>query len=246
MDHPLADALRSVGVGKVEVASHLNVDPKTVERWIAGRTPYPRHQRALADLTRRNAADLWPDATRRRRSQHATAPVATSYPYRGAVPTDAWLRLFRGARAEIDLLAYASLFIVDEPKIQLALVNRAEAGVTVRVALGDPTGDRVRARGEEEWIGPEIEARVRAALATFGTLGRKRGIEVRTHNTTLYNSIYRADSEFLVNMHIFGMAAASAPVVRLHADRDPETASAYQASFERVWRAARRVTQHSV
>jgi len=159
------------------------------------------------------------------------------------VPTAAWLQLFRSARAEIDLLAYGCLFIVDEPEIRLALVERAEAGVTVRVALGDPSGHRLRERGDDGWVGPEIETRVRSALATFKTLGHGRGIEVRTHNTTHYNSIYRADSDIMVNMHVFGVPAASAPVLRLQADRDPEAASAYQASFERIWGAATRVTQ---
>ncbi|MDG4824916.1 hypothetical protein O7635_23960 [Asanoa sp. WMMD1127] len=158
------------------------------------------------------------------------------------MPTDAWLRLFRNARAEIDVLAYGCLFVVDEPEIQLALVDRAKAGVTVRVALGDQSGDRIRARGVEEWGGRGIETRVRTALATFRILGRQQGIEVRTHNTTLYNSIYRADNEIMINMHVFGTPAADAPVLRLNADLSPETASVYQTSFERVWVNARRLT----
>ena len=36
------------------------VDPKTGQRWIAGRTPYPRHRRAIADLLGENEGYLWP------------------------------------------------------------------------------------------------------------------------------------------------------------------------------------------
>jgi hypothetical protein len=38
----------------------------------------------------------------------------------------------------------------------------------------------------------------------------------------LYNSIYRADDEMLVNPHVYGTAAAQAPVVHLqrHGDSD--------------------------
>jgi hypothetical protein len=34
------------------------------------------------------------------------------------------------------------------------------------------------------------------------------GVEFRLHRTVLYNSIYRADDQVLVNTHVFGLAAA--------------------------------------
>ena len=41
------------------------------------------------------------------------------------------------------------------------------------------------------------------------------GIEFRLHRTVLYNSIYRADDQLLVNTHIYGFPAAQAPVFHL-------------------------------
>lgn len=57
----------SVGVAmaaaRVEVdalVAATGVDPKTGQRWVAGRTPYPRHRRAIADLLGEDEGYLWP------------------------------------------------------------------------------------------------------------------------------------------------------------------------------------------
>ncbi|WP_091091035.1 Scr1 family TA system antitoxin-like transcriptional regulator [Micromonospora nigra] len=49
------------------LAEKVRVDPKTAARWLAaGRIPHPRTRLAVADVLRRDAADLWPEAFRRR------------------------------------------------------------------------------------------------------------------------------------------------------------------------------------
>ena len=40
-------------------------------------------------------------------------------------------------------------------------------------------------------------------------------MELRLHGTVLYNSIYRADDQLLVNTHIYGVMANNAPVFHL-------------------------------
>ncbi len=62
MRHPLARALQGIGLDMTDVASRLEVDPKTVARWIDGRVPYPRHRAALAQMTGWTERDLWPAA----------------------------------------------------------------------------------------------------------------------------------------------------------------------------------------
>ena len=51
----------------------------------------------------------------------------------------------------------------------------------------------------------------------------------------LYNSIYRADGQFLVNQHTYGIAAGQAPVFRLCDTGGGEMAALYLDSFEHVW-----------
>jgi len=54
----------------------------------------------------------------------------------------------------------------------------------------------------------------------------------------LYNSIYRADDQLLVNTHIFGTMASNAPVFHLRKIPGGEMANTYLDSFERVWERA--------
>ena len=42
-----------------DVAARLQVDPKTVRRWLEGRVPYPRHRWLLAATLGLDEADLW-------------------------------------------------------------------------------------------------------------------------------------------------------------------------------------------
>ncbi|GAB4583922.1 hypothetical protein [Nocardia sp. IFM 10818] len=67
------------------------------------------------------------------------------------------------------------------------------------------------------------------------------GIELRTHDTTLYNSTYRADDQMLVNAHMWGVNAYGAPVRHLRRTLDGGLFDTYAESFDAVWRTARPV-----
>jgi len=54
----------------------------------------------------------------------------------------------------------------------------------------------------------------------------------------LYNSIYRADDQLLVNQHAYGFPAAQAPVFCLRMTQGDEMTGVYLNSFERVWDSA--------
>jgi hypothetical protein len=84
-----------------------------------------------------------------------------------------------------------------------------------------------------------MTARIRNALILYRPLTDEPGIHLRLHDTVLYNSIYRADDELLINMHVYGCPASHAPVLHLHRALSDGMAATYIASFERVWSAAR-------
>jgi hypothetical protein len=69
----------------------------------------------------------------------------------------------------------------------------------------------------------------------YRPLGTGQNIEIRLHPTMLYNSIYRADGQLLVNQHTYGIPAAQAPVFCLSDVGGGEMAALYLDSFERVW-----------
>lgn len=104
--------------------------------------------------------------------------------------------------------------------------------------LGDPDSRVVAERGEDEGAGDAVTAKIRNALALYRPLRGVPGVEFRFHRTVLYNSVYLADDQLLVNTHVHGAAAAQAPVWHLHKLAGGELASLYIDSFERVWESA--------
>ena len=112
-------------------------------------------------------------------------------------------------------------------------------GVAVRILLGDPDSKEVVARGQDEGIDDALSARVRNALALYAGLRKVDGVEFRLHSTVLYNSIFRADDDLLVNSHVYGEAAAQAPVMHLRRVAGGGMVTTYLDSFERVWAEAR-------
>ncbi|MEV6304642.1 XRE family transcriptional regulator [Actinoplanes sp. NPDC051861] len=241
MNHPLSRALRSVGVTTVDVAARLSVDPKTVHRWLAGRVPYPRYRTALADLTGWSTYELWPELPRPIEASSQPDEVRIVYPHRAAVPVDAWSRLFANAKNEICILAYSALFLAEDFTVTETLRRKAETGVRVRIALGNPDGIQIASRGNDEGIGSGMNARIRTAQVGFRPVARA-GATLRLHDTVLYNSIYRADNQLLINTHIYGHPGGHAPVLYLCQHATDGMVSTYVDSFERVWRTSHDVT----
>ena len=63
-DTNLKNALRQAGMTPEEFAEIVRVDPKTVQRWVAGTTtPYPRHRATIARALDLTEHQLWPDDT---------------------------------------------------------------------------------------------------------------------------------------------------------------------------------------
>ena len=87
-----------------------------------------------------------------------------------------------------------------------------------------------------------MPAKIRNALALYRPLCAVQNIEIRLHSTVLYNSIYRADSQLLVNQHTYGIPAAQAPMFSLSSTGSGEMTAMYLDSFERVWTGAAPLT----
>ncbi|GAA3181714.1 helix-turn-helix transcriptional regulator [Nonomuraea roseoviolacea] len=237
MNNNLRYALAAARLTPTDVAAALAVDPKTVARWLQGRTPYPRHRWAIADLLHIDEVELWPETDQRHRV--FADGVEAVYPHRWSVPQRMWRDLFQGATAEIGILAYSALFIAEDPGLLRVLTDRASAGTKVRILLGNPASSEVAARGNDEGIGSDVmSARIRNALAFYHPLTVGEGIKLRLHRTVLYSSIYRADDDLLVNTHAYATPAADAPVMHLRRTESHGTAATYLTCFERVWTTA--------
>lgn len=238
----LRNALRQAGMTSHQLAELVEVDHKTVERWVTrGRVPHQRHRTRASTALDKEETYLWPEALNHQRVRSASqAEVLTVYPDRGAVPGDLWRRLIERAEANVDILVYSGLFLLDSyPDLPAKLAARSQDGLAARLLYGDPESDVVAARGLEEGIGENLAARIRLSLTYLRPALESAGVELRQHESILYNSLYRFGDEMLVNTHVLGAPAGQNPVLHIQRLPDGRLFDHYLASFQRVWETAR-------
>ncbi|MBV9022914.1 MAG: XRE family transcriptional regulator [Streptomycetaceae bacterium] len=218
------------------LATAAEVSTKSVERRLAGSAPYPRTRYRVAAILQEDESYLWPEAVNG--ASLAGAELVATYPLRCDVPRHLWTELLRNAERSIELLAFAGLFLTEEhPDWLPTLAAKAERGARVRLLLGDPNGVQLSARDAEYRIGDGVAGRVAAVLTYYGQR-MPNTVEVRLHDTPLYNSIYRFDDEMIVNVHAYGVLAAYTPTMHLRRV-DGAYFNTYIESYERVWAGAR-------
>jgi len=87
-------------------------------------------------------------------------------------------------------------------------------------------------RSEEELIGTTLSAGADNALLLFGRPSEIGGVELRTHSTTLYNSICLIEKKIFTNHHIYGIPAMKSPVVEIVHTLSPYMFETYSQSLE--------------
>ncbi|WP_433521641.1 DUF5919 domain-containing protein [Nocardia pseudovaccinii] len=235
MNVRLQSVLHQRGIVPESLADVCQVDPKTVSRWLGGRVPHPRHRRRVADHLRVEETFLWPPAPDAPPVPKNVELVAT-YPNRAEVPRETWLSLLREATEQIDVLVFSGTFFAQtNPHVGKMLIERATQGARVRLCFGNPDGHAVAARGEEEGIGDTLAAKIRASLTYYRALLSHERCEVRLHDTTLYNSLFRYDDVLLVNPHIWGQPASANPVFQLKRVGEIGWFDNYTESFDAIW-----------
>ncbi|CAM5289294.1 XRE family transcriptional regulator OS=Streptomyces griseomycini OX=66895 GN=FHS37_001659 PE=4 SV=1 [Streptomyces griseomycini] len=93
-----------------------------------------------------------------------------------------------------------------------------------------------------------MDGKIRNALVLYRPLMRSqpRTFLARLHDSTLYNSIYRADDEMLVNPHVYGIGAYMAPVLHLRRLPGGSLFDTYANSIDHTWKNARPITDQDV
>ncbi|MFE6923758.1 XRE family transcriptional regulator [Nocardia sp. NPDC057663] len=239
----LRAAIAARGWTHARLAEATSVDPKSVERWVnLGRVPRRRTAIQAAEYLGEDVHALWPALQQARTARAVSPELVALYDQRADVSASMFVNLLTPARDHIDILVYAAVFLHEAyPRLNDLLIERAEAGCAIRIAVGDADSANVQQRGREEKFGHGIESRCRLALMHYRALQATPGIELRTHATTLYNSIFRADDEMLVNAHVWGVNAYGAPVWHLRRTLDGGLFDTYTASFNAVWQTGRPV-----
>ncbi|MFD3684568.1 DUF5919 domain-containing protein [Nocardiopsis sp. NPDC058631] len=236
----LRAALLQRGATPADVADEVGVDAKSVERWITqGRTPYRRHRYAVAAFLGVEETYIWPEALSPDQSKAASqSEIVQVYPHRWSVPPELWKRVFESAQQEISILVFSGFFLADDPSMIKLLADKARAGVRVRFLLGDPKSEAVAQRGRDEGIDGLLASKIQNVILLYRSLRAVEGTEFRLHGTTLYNSLYRADDQLIVNTHVYGAMASEAPVFHLRKVPGGTLFGTYLESYEKVWQLA--------
>lgn len=229
----------NVDMTATALAALVQVDVKTVTRWVAGdRIPYPVTRSKVARVLHQEETFLWPALLEKSYACAATdAHVERVWPTRSTISTETWHALFSKASSELDILVYAGAFLIETLDLAEVLRWKASAGTRVRVLVGDPASAAVQMRAEElslEWL-PE---RCRSTWQYLRQVTNIPGAAVRQHGAAHYASLFRFDDMLLANTHAFGIWACHSPVYQLRRSGYGTLFDFYCASFERTWRAA--------
>lgn len=240
----LAAAISDAGLSTVGLALDVDVDPKTVERWIVlGRIPHPRRRAAVAERLGTKQSLLW-DGLSAKTSEQEDLPgeVVAIYPTRRDVPLSTWRSLIAATQSRFELHAFAATFLPDQAMdLASELLTLADRGVHVRLLLGDPDGKAVQQRSTEEG-GTGLAGRISLVLGYIARAINDPRIEVRLHDETLYASLFRFDDDLFVNTHVWGSPAGSNPLMHLREQEDSPLVASWQGGFERTWDSATPLT----
>jgi hypothetical protein len=177
-----------------EFAEVVQVDVKTVRRWIAGRTPYPRHRTRVASALDTTEHALWPDAVPAPATSSALEPttrtpgdVVADYAYSSdpAAPKPAEILAAAVEQVEIVIPNLAS-----QPGDIALLRARAADGCRIRILIEDP----------RYLVEPLLEV---------------DAIVVRASPAGADHILYRADEQILLALRNISFPEQSPPLIHL-------------------------------
>jgi len=219
------------------LARHVGVDPKTVQRWLTGRVPHPRHRWKACDALNRTEEELWPEVALANASGLTSmSEIVTAYTHRADAPIQLWSNLIDRASTTIDLLGYAMLFLPEQfPDLEDMLDKKCKSGLRVRILAADPMCEEVAARDRLEDLRGTLPGRIRTTLGHFEPLLSNPGIEVRLHTVPLYNAVYRFDDQMIVTPYLYKLHGFQHPLLQLRRRGSAGIFEAYARQFEAVW-----------
>ncbi len=233
----LRGAMDAANLTKNGLAERISVSTKTVERWITqDRCPHPALRLKVSRELDRDETYLWPELLAGSRSATASqSELVQIWPTRPEVPHEVWRTLMRQAKSRIDILVYAGGFLVESLDFVNVVKQKAGEGVEVRILLGKPDSPEVLKRAKEEGL-MSLPQRCQSTWEYLSETATLPTVQIATHGTPLYNSLYRFDDSMLVNTHSYGAYAAKSPVQHLQHVPGGRLFSYYMESFEAVWK----------
>jgi hypothetical protein len=227
----------------MDVSRKINVDPKTVGRWLTeeGRAPQPRHRWALSELLGQEETVLWPQLARGALKIGYDREIAAVYPSHSSAPTTIWQRLVAGASSELVFCGTAPYWLWwYVPDLSATLREKAVGGCRVRVVIGDP-GDPV-VRADEEATGAPLTLSSRIEQTWHLVEPLRDVIEVRRTAMGFGRSVYRGDDAAVADWWLYGQMGTDFPVIHLRRRQAGGVFDAIAVTHvEALWAAARPV-----
>lgn len=199
----LRKAITDAGMDVDELAAIVEVDVKTVQRWISGRRPYTRLRGRVAKALGTREQVLWPDSrpSPARPSVHddRTVGAETILAYNSSGDPDApgWYTLMLDASEHIDLRDATLHDIVATRGVIELLGAKGASGCRVRINVAEPH-DGWNAEWEDD---PEYDAAdddddpTNLARRLLAPLIGKPGIVIRQYVIGSPDSLLRFDDE---------------------------------------------------
>lgn len=236
LNERLREAIVAAHIDIDTITQLTNVDLKTVQRWLKGRVPHPRHRWKLAELLKEREDFLWPNDHTTTTAIDQTAEIVAAYAHRSDVSPHAWWQLFLQAEKQIDLLGYAMQFLPEQHSHLVDLLQeKATHGCKIRIALADPTCAAVHMRDEQEQLGGTLSARIKTTLHHFRDICHYNGIEIHYHSINLYNSLFRCDNRIFITPYLYGQHGSKAPLLHLPSLGQNGLFANFSQHFETVW-----------
>lgn len=98
----LRQALTSADLQPDDLAGLIEVDSRTVRRWLSGQAPYPRHRAKIARALGLTEEALWPDLPPT--TQPLVRDLITGYPRPDSIGVPTAETLIQSTRERIELL----------------------------------------------------------------------------------------------------------------------------------------------
>ena len=241
----LRTAMANAQVDIDQLAEATKVDPKTVQRWLAGRVPHPRHRWKVSELVSREEGYLWPMARPDvAPGAPATSEVVAAYAHRTDIPSSTWNELLVRACRQIDIIGYSFLFL-PEQTVNLAKViaGKCSSGCKVRLAVANPDCRHTRERDKLEGLNGTLPARIRTTLTHLQSVRTISSVQVRYHETHLYSAIYRFDDEMLVTPYLAKAHGFEHPALHLRRLGPYGIFATYAEHFESLWSTTKAISR---
>jgi transcriptional regulator with XRE-family HTH domain len=240
MNERLRVAMTAKGMEIEALARLVSVNPKTIQRWLGGRVPHPRHRWKICDILGQSEQELWPEVSLGASGTHHTSEVVAAYAHRADAPSQLWSAMLDRARTNVDLLGYAMLFFPEQhPRLAQIIDEKCTSGLRVRIALADPDGAEVKARDALEGLSGTLPGRIRSTMGHLEPLFSSIGVEIRYHIVPLYNALYRFDDQMLVTPYLYKLHGYQHPLLHLKRLGPAGLFESYAQQFEAIWTESR-------